>query len=246
MAAPGWPKADTIPEASVVQIDADGSHHGGSRHGSRHGSHSGSLQGANNYVQALQVSRESGNAAKLEHRPSRRLENAVLGINDYDQDYAGDYPTDQDSQAQDGMEEKPRNRSYSPWQLVKAYFKKWIGGVDEVGAIATLIFCHNCLTYLMTTAFMSWHALQALPVPPILDMLICYLGAFLGILYVSGCAKLLDQQLHQHILVASLGATAVLLYGVMESKLAQPRNVIGTAQHMALLLIHAAPQHCWR
>ncbi|KAL3135314.1 hypothetical protein ABBQ32_007509 [Trebouxia sp. C0010 RCD-2024] len=217
MAAPGWPKADTIPEASVVQIDADGSHHGGSRHGSRHGSHSGSLQGANNYVQALQVSRESGNAAKLEHRPSRRLENAVLGINDYDQDYAGDYPTDQDSQAQDGMEEKPRNRSYSPWQLVKAYFKKWIGGVDE-----------------------------ALPVPPILDMLICYLGAFLGILYVSGCAKLLDQQLHQHILVASLGATAVLLYGVMESKLAQPRNVIGTAQHMALLLIHAAPQHCWR
>lgn len=73
-------------------------------------------------------------------------------------------------------------------------------------------------------------------------MLICYLGAFLGILYVSGCAKLLDQQLHQHILVASLGATAVLLYGVMESKLAQPRNVIGTAHHRALL--HMASHSC--
>ena len=73
--------------------------------------------------------------------------------------------------------------------------------------------------------------------PPVLDMLICYLGAFLGILYVSGCAKLLDQRFHEHILVASLGATAVLLYGVMESKLAQPRNVIGIAQHQALMQI---------
>ena len=147
MAAPGWPKADVIPEASVVQIDADGSHHG-SRHGSHHGhsSQNGSLQGANNYVQALQVSREAGNAAKLEHRPSRRLENAVLGINDYDQDYAGDYPTDQDNQAQDGMDEKPKSRSYTPWQLVKAYFKKWIGGVDEVGAAVTqvLLLKHSC------------------------------------------------------------------------------------------------------
>lgn len=83
-----------------------------------------------------------------------------------------------------------------------------------------------------------------MPVPPVLDMLICYLGAFLGILWVSGCAKALDQQLHEHILVASLGATAVLLYGVMESKLAQPRNVIGTAQHKACMHIASwAKQH---
>lgn len=73
--------------------------------------------------------------------------------------------------------------------------------------------------------------MQALPVPPILDMLISYVGAFLGILWVAGCATALDQQLHEKILVASLGATAVLIYGVMESKLAQPRNVIGTSHH---------------
>ena len=63
--------------------------------------------------------------------------------------------------------------------------------------------------------------------PPIYDMIISFIGAFLGILWVAGCAHALDNQLHEHLLVASLGATAVLLYGVMESKLAQPRNVIG-------------------
>lgn len=140
MAAPGWPKAETIPEASVVQIDADGSHHG-SRHGSRHGSQNGSLQGANNYMQAMQVSRESVSAAKLDRRPSRRLENAMLGVNDFDQDYADDYPTDQDNQAQDGVDEKTKTRSYGPGHIVKAYFKKWIGGVDEVRGAVTLFCC---------------------------------------------------------------------------------------------------------
>ena len=60
-------------------------------------------------------------------------------------------------------------------------------------------------------------------------MIVSFIGAFLGILWVAGCAHALDNQLHEHLLVASLGATAVLLYGVMESKLAQPRNVIGTS-----------------
>ena len=77
-----------------------------------------------------------------------------------------------------------------------------------------------------------------MPVPPILDMLICYLGAFLGILWVAGCATALNDQLHEKILVASLGATAVLLYGVMESKLAQPRNVIGMEQPKACMHRH--------
>lgn len=58
-------------------------------------------------------------------------------------------------------------------------------------------------------------------------MILSFIGAFLGILWVAGCAHALDNQLHEHLLVASLGATAVLLYGVMDSKLAQPRNVIG-------------------
>lgn len=58
-------------------------------------------------------------------------------------------------------------------------------------------------------------------------MVICYAGAFLGILWVAGCAHALDTQLHEKVLAASLGANAVLIYGVMESKLAQPCNVIG-------------------
>lgn len=64
------------------------------------------------------------------------------------------------------------------------------------------------------------------------------MGAFLGILWVAGCAKALDNQLHENLLVASLGATAVLIYGVMESKLAQPRNVIGMTA-----ILHA--YHVW-
>lgn len=69
--------------------------------------------------------------------------------------------------------------------------------------------------------------MQVLPIPPVYDMIISFIGAFLGILWVAGCAHALDDKLNERLLVASLGATAVLLYGVMESKLAQPRNVIG-------------------
>ena len=71
----------------------------------------------------------------------------------------------------------------------------------------------------------------------------------MGILWVAGCATALDQQLHENILVASLGATAVLIYGQIESKLAQPRNVIGTAQYTAhmhaqtLALVDTKGQH---
>ncbi len=79
--------------------------------------------------------------------------------------------------------------------------------------------------------------MQALPIPPIFDMVISFIGAFLGILWVAGCAHALNDQFHENLLVASLGATAVLLYGVMESKLAQPRNVIGTALH--ILRVHS-------
>ena len=68
--------------------------------------------------------------------------------------------------------------------------------------------------------------MQVLPIPPVYDMIISFIGAFLGILWVAGCAHALDDKLNERLLVASLGATAVLLYGVMESKLAQPRNVI--------------------
>ena len=69
---------------------------------------------------------------------------------------------------------------------------------------------------------------QALPIPPVYDLCLSFIGAFLGILWVAGCAHALDDRLNERLLVASLGATAVLLYGVSESKLSQPRAVIGT------------------
>ncbi len=117
------------------------------------------------------------------------------------------------------------------------YFKKWAGGVDDVSTplttttqqysrSANLLLCLSRVCLLLR---LSCIGVQVLPVPPIYDMIISFIGAFLGILWVAGCAHALDNQLHEHLLVASLGATAVLLYGVMESKLAQPRNVIGTS-----------------
>jgi len=140
MAEPGWPKADTIPEATAIQIDADSSHHGsyhgshrGSHHGSRHGSRQGSQHGASNYAQALQISRDAA-AAKLERRTSRRTENLAAGTNDYDQDYAGDYPIERDTQAQ-----QTKTLNYDPRYIVVAYFKKWIGGIDDVRATNVIV-----------------------------------------------------------------------------------------------------------
>ena len=163
MAAPGWPKADTIPEASVVQIDADGSHHG-SHHGSRHGSHHGSAHGGSSYVQALQVSRDAGNAAKLERRASRRLENAVLGVNDWDQDYTDDYPKERDDQA--AVDEKTKTHDYNPGQIIIAYFKKWKGGMDEVGACFgrhSSWPCGICLVYNQHGVCHAGHACSSHP-----------------------------------------------------------------------------------
>jgi CBS-domain-containing membrane protein len=64
-----------------------------------------------------------------------------------------------------------------------------------------------------------------------LDLACTFVGAFCGILAVSAVA--LGLQTAQgdvrggSWLVASFGASAVLVYGVPESKLAQPRNLIG-------------------
>ena len=57
--------------------------------------------------------------------------------------------------------------------------------------------------------------------PPPLDVIITWLGAFLGITAIALFA-------HQYALpvVASFGASAVLIYGVPDAPLSQPRNVI--------------------
>jgi len=57
--------------------------------------------------------------------------------------------------------------------------------------------------------------------PPPLDVILTWLGAFLGITAIALFA-------HQYVLpvVASFGASAVLIYGVPDAPLSQPRNVI--------------------
>lgn len=55
-----------------------------------------------------------------------------------------------------------------------------------------------------------------------LDVFLSFLGAFLGI----GTVAVLSLVYQMPLLIASFGASAVLLYGVPDSPLAQPRNVI--------------------
>ncbi|KAI8467552.1 MAG: HPP family-domain-containing protein [Monoraphidium minutum] len=66
-----------------------------------------------------------------------------------------------------------------------------------------------------------------LKVPHLTDLFVSWLGAFVGIAVVSLLDQALWRAVHFPLLVASFGASAVLLYGVPESKLAQPWNVIG-------------------
>ncbi len=53
------------------------------------------------------------------------------------------------------------------------------------------------------------------------------MGAFLGILLVSTCQRWLTPRVSLPLMIASFGATAVLLFGAPESKMAQPRNCVG-------------------
>ncbi|KAK9839416.1 hypothetical protein WJX81_000814 [Elliptochloris bilobata] len=65
------------------------------------------------------------------------------------------------------------------------------------------------------------------PVPPMLDLFWSWLGAFLGILLVGGLNQWLASNYNLPLLIASFGASAVLIFGAVDSKLAQPRNFIG-------------------
>lgn len=53
------------------------------------------------------------------------------------------------------------------------------------------------------------------------------LGAFCGILLLSGLTQWLEPAYNLPLLYASFGASAVLVFGVISSPLAQPRNFIG-------------------
>ena len=52
-------------------------------------------------------------------------------------------------------------------------------------------------------------------------------GAFCGILLLSGLTQWLEPAFNLPLLYASFGASAVLVFGVISSPLAQPRNFVG-------------------
>eukprot|EP00878_Enallax_costatus_P001393 GHUV01001543.1.p1 GENE.GHUV01001543.1~~GHUV01001543.1.p1 ORF type:complete len:254 (+),score=39.42 GHUV01001543.1:1063-1824(+) len=81
---------------------------------------------------------------------------------------------------------------------IRKYFDKWTGGIDK-----------------------------SLPFPSFQDVTISWLGAFIGILVVSITDHFLWRDHGFRLLVGSFGASAVLVYGVPESKLSQPRNLVG-------------------
>lgn len=81
---------------------------------------------------------------------------------------------------------------------IREYFDKWRGNIDT-----------------------------RVPIPSLRGLSVSWLGAFIGILVVSVTDHFMWQDHGFRLLVASFGASAVLLYGVPESKLSQPRNLIG-------------------
>lgn len=68
------------------------------------------------------------------------------------------------------------------------------------------------------------------PSPPKVDLpeiLWAWLGSFIGISVVAYINQKLVATTDQMMLIGSFGASAVLIYGAIESPLAQPRNFVG-------------------
>lgn len=59
--------------------------------------------------------------------------------------------------------------------------------------------------------------------PSKIDLLYTAIGCFFAI----GTISFLSQNYHLHLLIASFGASALLLFGAPSSPMAQPRNVVG-------------------
>lgn len=73
--------------------------------------------------------------------------------------------------------------------------------------------------------FLSGGLDKRLPVPGILELIFSFAGAYLSILGIAALNRFVGEEKGILFLVGSFGASAVLLFGVTESKLAQPRNV---------------------
>jgi CBS-domain-containing membrane protein len=70
----------------------------------------------------------------------------------------------------------------------------------------------------------------AIPRPALwYDLITMPLGAFLGVLWLSSLDRFGLPTMDLRVLNPTFGATAVLLFAVPESKLAQPRNLLGVS-----------------
>jgi CBS-domain-containing membrane protein len=79
--------------------------------------------------------------------------------------------------------------------------------------------------------------------PPAFDIFISWLGSFLGI----GIVAILAMVYNKPMLVASFGASAVLLYGAPDAPLSQPRNVFfgHTLSALVGVIIYSLFGLCW-
>jgi CBS-domain-containing membrane protein len=66
-----------------------------------------------------------------------------------------------------------------------------------------------------------------------------WLGAFLGIVLVSGITQFVLQGVGLSLVIGSFGASAVLIYAAIDSPLAQPRNLLGGHVLSALVGVSA-------
>jgi CBS-domain-containing membrane protein len=73
------------------------------------------------------------------------------------------------------------------------------------------------------------------------EILWSWIGAFLGISSVAWVNNLFFNGIDMSLMIGSLGASAVLVYGAVRSPLAQPRNLIGG--HILSALIGVV---CWK
>ncbi|GIL82435.1 hypothetical protein Vretimale_11882 [Volvox reticuliferus] len=81
----------------------------------------------------------------------------------------------------------------------------------------------------MASYFSKWAGVgdTLMPAEHPVDLFWSWLGAFLSILVVAVLNEYLTPHVSLPLMVASFGASAVLLFGVPASKLAQPRNFLG-------------------
>lgn len=75
-----------------------------------------------------------------------------------------------------------------------------------------------------------------------------FLGAFLGIGLIGLLSQYQVAPVDAPLLIGSFGASSVLIYGVINSPLAQPRNLIGghvLSAFIGVTIHHLVPQELW-